>query len=163
MDIRNHRLSIDNYRLSTRNHSFGFRDHGLGVHNLRPGIRNHRFGIRNRHVGIDRQLGLRAGFSSRTLGRTNRTHVEDLKDLDKVLFPSRDLVLVILGEDESEDRVPFAPLGDPPLDLGQGPTSERSVSRSLGVDITVPAHAVKVPMAPRTDWLSSSDRLPFSL
>ena len=44
-------------------------------------------------------------------------HVEDVKDPDKVLLPSDNLVLISLREDESGDCVPFALLDDLPLDL----------------------------------------------
>ena len=71
-----------------------------------------------------------------------------MEDPDKVLFPSRDLVLVVLGEDESEHCPPFTPFGDPPLDLGQGPTIETSVSRLLGWRIVFLAHVVRLPIAP---------------
>ena len=72
-------------------------------------------------------------LSSRIPSRVNRAHVEDLKDPDEILLPSRDLILVVLGEDESEDRPPFTPFCDPPLNLRQGPTIERSVNGLLGV------------------------------
>ena len=125
--------------------------------------RNHRLSIRDRHVGIDCQLGLRRLISLRILNRTNSTHIEDLKHPHKVLLPTRDLVLIVLRKDESKGRPPFTPLADPPLDIGQGPTIETSVSKLPSVHINALAHAVKVPIAPRTDWLSSSDRLPFNL
>ena len=99
----------------------------------------------------------------RISSRTKWTHVEDLKDPHKVLLPGRDLVLIIFGEDESDDRPPFTPFRDPPLNLRQGPTMEMLVSESLGLCIAVPTHAVRVSIAPRTGWLSSSDCLPFSL
>ena len=82
--------------------------------------------------------------------RNSRTYSEDLKYPDEVLLPTRDLILIVLGQDESKDRPPFAPFGDPPLDLRQGPTIETSVSRSLKVCSAFLAHAVRVPIAPRT-------------
>ena len=91
------------------------------------------------------------------------TNVEDLKDPDEVLLPSGDLVLIVLCKDETEDRPPFTPLGDPPLNLGQGPTIEISVSGSLDACIAGLAHAVRVPIALRTCWLRSPDPLPFNL
>ena len=102
-------------------------------------------------------------LSLRIPSRTKWTHVEDLKDPHKVLLPSRNLVLVVFGEDESDDRPPFTPFRDSPLNLRQGPTIEMLVSGSLDICITVLTHAVRVPIAPRTGWLSSSDRLPFNL
>jgi hypothetical protein len=53
-------------------------------------------------------------LSSRIPSRTNETHVENLEDPDQVLLPSRALILVVLGEDESEDRIPFTLLDDLP-------------------------------------------------
>jgi hypothetical protein len=52
--------------------------------------------------------------------KTNRTHVEDVENPDEVLFPSRDLLLIALREDESGHRIPFTLLDDLPLDPGQG-------------------------------------------
>jgi hypothetical protein len=102
-------------------------------------------------------------LSSRIPRRTDRTHVEDLKDPDQILLPARNLVLVVLSENESEGRAPFTPLDDLPLHLYQGPAIETSVSGSLSVPITGLAHAFRFPIASRTDWLTSSDRLPFNL
>jgi hypothetical protein len=101
--------------------------------------------------------------SSRISGIHNRTDIEDLKDSDKVLLPTRNLLLVVLGEDESEHSTPFTPLDQLSLHLYQGSAIEASVTRSLGVRIAVPAHVFRFPIASRTDWLSSSDRFPFNL
>ena len=43
-----------------------------------------------------------------------------MKNPDKVLIPSRNLILVALREDEPEGRVSFAPLIDIPLHLNHG-------------------------------------------
>jgi hypothetical protein len=59
-----------------------------------------------------------------------------MKDPDKVLLPSSDLVFIGFGEDESVERIPFTLLDDLPLDLGHGSAIKSSVSRSLGVSIT---------------------------
>jgi hypothetical protein len=97
MYIRNHRFGICDRRLGIRNPPLGICDPPLGIHN--PPL-----GIRNRHVGIDYQLGLEGGpLSSRIPGRLNQTHIEHLKDPDQILLPTRNLVLVVLGEDESKD------------------------------------------------------------
>ena len=48
----------------------------------------------------------------------DRTHVEDTKDHGKVLLPSRYLVLIAFGEDESIYRIPFILLDNLPLNLG---------------------------------------------
>jgi hypothetical protein len=102
-------------------------------------------------------------LSSRAPSGIDRTYIEDLKDPHKVLLPTRNLVFVVLGEDESEDCTPFTPLDDLPLHLHQSSAIETSVSGSLGVRITGLAHAFRFPIASRTDLLISSDRLPFNL
>ena len=61
-------------------------------------------------------------LSSRVANKTNRTHVEDVKDPDELLLPSNNLVLVTLRKDEPEDCTPFALLIDPPLHPGHGAT-----------------------------------------
>jgi hypothetical protein len=93
----------------------------------------------------------------------NLTHVEYLKDSDKVLLPSRNLVLITLREDESGDRIPFSLLIDLPLHRNQGSVNDISVSGSRGIRITGMSHAVSSPIASRTDWLSPSTCLPFNL
>jgi hypothetical protein len=102
-------------------------------------------------------------LNSRIPSGTNRTHVEHLKHPNKVLLPTRNLFFVVFSEDELENSTPFTPLGDPLPDLSQSSMIESSVTGSLGVYIAVLSHAVRVPIAPRTSWLSSSDRLPFNL
>jgi hypothetical protein len=47
-----------------------------------------------------------------------------VEDTHKVLLPGRNLVLVTLREDESEDDIPFTLLDDLPLDPGQGSAIE---------------------------------------
>jgi hypothetical protein len=53
---------------------------------------------------------------------TDRTHIEDVKDPDKFLIPSNNLVLIALREEESEECASFAVLIDLPLHLGHGST-----------------------------------------
>ena len=101
--------------------------------------------------------------SSQIHRRTNQTHVEDLKDPDQILLPSGNLVFIVLREDESEESIPFTPLDDLPLHIYQVSAIGTSVSGSPGVHIAAMAHAFRFPIASRTDWLSSSDRLPFNL
>ena len=66
----------------------------------------------------------------------NQTHIEDVKDPDKVLPPSGNLVLVAFREDESGDYIPFALLDHLPLDPCHRPAIEASVSGSLCVCIS---------------------------
>ena len=63
----------------------------------------------------------------------NRTHVEDVKELDKVLLPSGDFVLISLRENESDEWVSFTLFDHLPLDLCHGSAIETSVSGPLGV------------------------------
>ena len=88
-----------------------------------------------------------------------------MKDPDKVLLPSRNLLLVTFREDESEHRIPFTLLDDFPLDPRQGSGIEMFVSGSLAVRIiySSPAYEVRSPIASRMDLLSPSDSLPFNL
>ena len=55
---------------------------------------------------------------------TKRTHVKDLKNPKKVLLPSRDLVSITLGEDESHHGIPFTLLDDLLLNLRHGSAVE---------------------------------------
>ena len=93
----------------------------------------------------------------------NRTYVENVKDSGEVLLPTGNLVLVALREDESGYRIPFPLFYDLALDPSHGPAIEESASGSLGIRATGVAHVVRTPIASRTDWLSSSVRLPFNL
>ena len=70
----------------------------------------------------------RETLSSRILQRTDCTHVEDVKDSDKILLPSRNLLLITLREYESEHRTPFTLLDDLPLDTRQCSAIETSAS-----------------------------------
>jgi hypothetical protein len=56
-----------------------------------------------------------------------------VKNPDKVLLPSGNLVLIALCEDEPEYCTPFTPLRDLPLDPRQGSTVQTLVSGELGV------------------------------
>jgi hypothetical protein len=58
-------------------------------------------------------------LSSRISNSTDQTHVEDVKDPEKFLIPSKNLVLITLREDEPEDYAPFAPFINLPLHLAQ--------------------------------------------
>jgi hypothetical protein len=84
-------------------------------------------------------------LSSQISKGTDRTHIEDLKDPHKVLLPTTNLILVVLGEDESKYCTPFTPLDDLLLHLYQGSAIETSVSRSLGVHITGFDSRIQVP------------------
>src|SRR5258708_38005023 len=49
----------------------------------------------------------RGQLSSRMPNGSNRTYVKDVKDPEKVLLPSRDLVLVALRDDEPDHCIPL--------------------------------------------------------
>jgi hypothetical protein len=83
-----------------------------------------------------------------------------MKDSDEVLLPTRNLVLIRFGEDESVEPVPFTLFHHLPLDLGHGSEIKSPVSSSLDVRITSLAHVFSIPIASRTDWLSWSNRFP---
>jgi hypothetical protein len=104
-------------------------------------------------------------LSSRIPNGTNRTHIEDVKDPDKILLPGSNLILIALHEDESGECIPFTPLFNLPLHLGHGPAIWTLVSRfiSLRVYVAGLAHVVNSPIASRTAWVSSSNCLPFNL
>ena len=67
--------------------------------------------------------------------RTHLTHIEDMKDLEKVTPPSNNLVLVALRVESPGGYVPLALLDDIPLDLGHCPAMKTSASGSLGMRI----------------------------
>ena len=50
-----------------------------------------------------------------------------MKDPIEVQPPGRDRLLIVLGVEESRDRISFTPLDDVPLDLGHSPAIEESV------------------------------------
>ena len=62
--------------------------------------------------------------------RTKQTHVEDVKDSDKVLLPSCNLLLVAFRKDESGHHIPFTLLDDFLLDPGQS-SADRDVIKWL--------------------------------
>src|ERR1700733_4614733 len=95
--------------------------------------------------------------------RSKRTYVEDVKDPDQVLFPSYNLLPITFREDGSDHCVPFTLLYDLPPDPRQSSVIESSVNISLAASITASAHKVRSPIPSRMDWLSPSNRLPFSL
>ena len=65
-------------------------------------------------------------MSSRMHNITNRTHVEDVKHPEKVLLPRGNPILVSLRENKSGERISFALLHYPPLNLGYGSAVETS-------------------------------------
>ena len=64
------------------------------------------------------------------LNRIHRTHIEHAKNHNKVLLPTRNLVFIPLGVDESGEWIPFTLLDDLPLDLGHRTAIETSVNGS---------------------------------
>ena len=115
--------------------------------------------IRNKHVGIDCQLGLEGGCWQ-TPSINNRTYVEDVKDPVEVLPPCRNRVLVALCAEGPRDRVSLALVDDLALDFSHSPVIETLVSGRPCVDIADSTYVVSCSIAPSTDRLSSSNRLP---
>jgi hypothetical protein len=91
---------------------------------------------------------------------TNRTHVENLRNPIEVLSPSSNRIFVALRVEDSKDRVSFTPFDDLPLDLGQSPVVGTRVIESLSVRVASSTHVVSSSIAPSTDWLSPSNRVP---
>ena len=85
-----------------------------------------------------------------------------MKNPIELLPPGGNRIFVVLRMEDSRDRVPFTLLNDLPLDLGHSSVIEASVNELFGGRIARPTHVVSFPMAPSTDWLSSSGRLPFN-
>ena len=68
--------------------------------------------------------------------------------------PGGDRTLVGLRVEELRGSVPFAPLDNLPLDLGQSPVVEALVSELPDKCMVGSAHTVNCPIASNTDWLS---------
>ena len=83
-----------------------------------------------------------------------------MKDPDEIVPPNRNLVLIALRAEKSRDRIPFTVLDDFRLDLGHRSAIQALVRGSFVVDIAIPAYAVNCTIAPRTERLRSSNRLP---
>jgi hypothetical protein len=87
-------------------------------------------------------------------------YVEDVSDPDEVLLPSYNFILVALGAEKSGCHIQFTPFDDVHLDFGYSSAIETSVSGSFGVHTVGSTHVVSCPIAPSTDRLRSSNRLP---
>ena len=74
-----------------------------------------------------------------------------MKDPDKVIPSSGNLVLIDLRVEDSGGHVPLARLDDLSLDLCDHSTIRASISGLLGERIVGIAHAVSCSIAPRTD------------
>ena len=83
-----------------------------------------------------------------------------MEDPDEVLLPSRNLVLITFGVEESGGDTSFTPFNDLPLDISHGSAIEAPVNGSLSTQIICLAHVVSCPIAASTDRVSSSNRLP---
>jgi hypothetical protein len=120
MNIRNHRVSVCDHRVGICNHCVGTRNRLLRIRDRHLSTRNNRVSFRNHQVGVDCQLGLKGAAKFADANETNCTHIENVKDPDKILLPSSDLFPIVLRENESEYRIPFTLLRDLPLDTRQG-------------------------------------------
>ena len=88
------------------------------------------------------------------------TYVEDVEDSIEVPVPPRNRIFVRLGVETPRDRMSFTLFDDLLLDLGHGPTIETIVSGLLDAGIADSTYVVSCSIAPNTDRLSSSNRLP---
>ena len=66
---------------------------------------------------------------------TYRTYIEDVEDPDKVMPPNRNIVLITLRVEQPGCHIPFTLLDNLPLDLGNSPAVETSVSESQSVPV----------------------------
>ena len=85
-----------------------------------------------------------------------------MKDPDKVVSPTGNLVFINLRVEDPGCHAPSILLEDLPLDLGHGSAVEISVNESSSVRIAGLTHVVSCPIAVRMDWVSSSSCLPFN-
>ena len=139
----------------------------MGVHDTLMNVRNDGIGvcntpmnIRNNDIRVYRKLGLEVGGQPWSR-RSDGTYVEDVEDPVEVQPPGRDRPLIVLRVKNSRDRILSTPLDDAPLDLGHSPAIANLVSEWPGICIIGSAHVVNCSIASKTDWLSSSIRLPF--
>lgn len=96
------------------------------------------------------------------LNGTDCTHVEDMEDPIEVLLPTSDRIFVAPCAENSRDRASFTLFDDIPLNLSHSSAMETLVSGLLSMQIADRTDVVSCPIAPRTDWLSSSNCLPFN-
>ena len=111
---------------------------------------------------INQQLRLK--WKPSTIAKQDRinTYVEDAKNPVEVPLPTRNLIFVGLCMEDPRDRTSFTLFDDLSLDLGDSPAIDKaSVSRPLGVHIFTSTYVVSSSIAPSTDGLRSSGRLPF--
>ena len=121
MDICDHRVGIRNYRV-------GIGDDCMSISNHCVCVNDHRVSVCNHDVGIDRQLGLKGELlNRRTPNKTNRAHIEHVKNPDKVLLPTRNLVPIPLRMDKPGEWIPVTLFDHPSLDLGYGPADDQGI------------------------------------
>lgn len=85
-----------------------------------------------------------------------------MKEPNWLLLASRDPVLVVLGEDESQDSTPFTPLDNLPLRLYQGPTIEAG-KRTPRCANSSSVSPVQIPDYIKDGLVEFCDRLPINL
>ena len=86
--------------------------------------------------------------------------MEDLKDPHEILLPTRNRILIALLVDKSRESIPFALVDGLLLNCGHGSVIGTVVSETLNAHLPDQTHVVNFSIAPNTDRLSSSDRLP---
>jgi len=97
--------------------------------------------IQKHHVVIHQQLRLKLDYE-RSSNRTDRTHIEDVKDPVEVQLPGSNPFFIVLCTEESRGCISPTVLDDLSLNLGHGSGIEKSVSQSLDVWMVVSAHVV---------------------
>ena len=83
------------------------------LHNGAVDVGDHGVSVGNGYMCVDREfrLGMRDQWHSYG---NDGTYIEDMKEPVQIRFPPRDFFLVVLGVDESGDRISFALLDDLP-------------------------------------------------
>jgi len=97
-----------------------FGDHSPGVRSIVLELGNDGVGFGNSDMCNYCKFGLGIP-SQQSPYEDDGTHVEDMKDPVEVQPPGRNLFLVVLCVEVSGNRISFALLGDPRLDLRNSP------------------------------------------
>lgn len=85
-----------------------------------------------------------------------------MKDSNEVLLPSGNGIFIALRVEDPRGCISFTLFGDLLLDCDDGSMVEAWVSRLRSVRMARLTHIVSCPIAPSTNWLSSSGRFPFN-
>ena len=118
--------------------------------------------IREHGMVVDQQLRLKWELSAIVKRDRINTYVEDAKNSVEVPSPTRNHIFIGLCMEDPRDRTSFTLFDDLSLDLGHSPAIDKaSVSRPQSVHISASTYMVSSSIAPSTDGLRLSGRLPF--